>query len=461
MLANPSCFSDIVVQPGEKLFLSKRDASSYFDVLRAPPELWQYFGRPRVTLRELHQATGASMEELRGYLHGPSTRALGATVAVYPCSVTWPQGFSWSSTVAQRNTISICQQAGVDTDNILSPDRGPPANQSELCMICTDDTLFFHRDSRLAHDTLRRFEAAAAASKVPLNNAKDITVAERMTALGCDVETSPPRVSPDADKLRRVLGAALDVLNQGTATPASVRGWLGTAQWFCLLERWLFGIFNHIYAFVRTEEPEVEVPVPLPVQNEIALFVALAPMLVLPLTRQAHPDIYACDAAPEHGFGVTAARCSLEEAEQLCRLSEKRHDFVRPAHDENDPSEIARAGVLHRLSIPQKRFRTIVGKPARWTAHSGALEAHALLLVMRHATRAAAVQNTRLPCLVDAKVVICAAAKGRSSAPTIRTTLRRTGAFALAAGVSLKVIYVPSEANPSDGPSRGYWPGHH
>ena len=101
-------------------------------------------------------------------------------------------------------------------------------------------------------------------------------------------------------------------------------------------------------------------------------------------------------------------------------------------------------------------FDAAGGKRALWKVHSGALEAHALLLTVRHITRRSGAHGKRVPCLVDAQTVVAASAKGRSSAPTLRRTLARAGAFVLAANIGLRVIYTPSEANPADGPSRWY-----
>ena len=47
-LANPSSFLEILVEPGERIYFSKRDASAYFDTLRAPEALQPFFGRPCV-----------------------------------------------------------------------------------------------------------------------------------------------------------------------------------------------------------------------------------------------------------------------------------------------------------------------------------------------------------------------------------------------------------------------------
>ena len=45
--------------------------------------------------------------------------------------------------------------------------------------------------------------------------------------------------------------------------------------------------------------------------------------------------------------------------------------------------------------------------------------------------------------------------KGRSSAPSIRREVSRIAALTLAGGLNITYLYVPSEYNPADDPSRG------
>ena len=57
--------------------------------------------------------------------------------------------------------------------------------------------------------------------------------------------------------------------------------------------------------------------------------------------------------------------------------------------------------------------------------------------------------------LVDAQAVLGAAAKGRSSSRCLARDIARIGALAMAGDLLLKLVYIPSEDNPADAPSRG------
>ena len=57
--------------------------------------------------------------------------------------------------------------------------------------------------------------------------------------------------------------------------------------------------------------------------------------------------------------------------------------------------------------------------------------------------------------LIDAKAILAATAKGRSGAPGFKQILRSIGAHLLAGNLLIYPLYIPSEDNPSDAPSRG------
>ena len=120
-----------------------------------------------------------------------------------------------------------------------------------------------------------------------------------------------------------------------------------------------------------------------------------------------------------------------------------------------DPPEVCRLGQPHRLRFSQKDFATVMSCKAKWQAHSGVLEAHAYLLSLKWIARKAASHHHKAALLLDAKVVVGAASKGRSSARALRTVLRAAAATTLAADRLPRIIYIPSESNPADGPSRG------
>ena len=100
-------------------------------------------------------------------------------------------------------------------------------------------------------------------------------------------------------------------------------------------------------------------------------------------------------------------------------------------------------------------FRTLLSVKARYAAHSGALEAAGVTILLRWLLRSPSRHGRRVSALVDAQAVIGAITKGRSSAPTLRLEVQRIAALTIAGDFLMRYIYVPSRCNPADAPSRG------
>ncbi|OLP95208.1 hypothetical protein AK812_SmicGene22693 [Symbiodinium microadriaticum] len=345
-LANPSSFLDIFVRPGEQLYMSKRDASTYFDLLAAPPDLQAWFGQEPVTVQELSAAAGMDIEEVYSFVDDLNgQKALGPDSVLFPVNTAWPMGFSWSSCVAQESTLGMLRCAGVNEQNVLSLDHRLPESQQELCAVATDDVILFHRCKRQGISTLRRLDASFALHGIQRNEKKDVTLASSLTGLGCDISASPPMVQPASGKQARLVLATCDLL---------------------VSERGMFSIFSQVYDFVR-EQPESEKQrVPASVLDELFVSLALAPLLPASLDREFLPEVLACDAAPEFGFGVTLAQCGKHLAEKVGRLSERRGDYVRLEHSAEDPPEVERMGTLHRLPLKKTDFKQLISCKARW-----------------------------------------------------------------------------------------------
>ena len=97
----------------------------------------------------------------------------------------------------------------------------------------------------------------------------------------------------------------------------------------------------------------------------------------------------------------------------------------------------------------------VISSRQRFDAHSGALEAHGVALGLRWLLRSVARHSKRTTILIDAQVVLGAVRKGRSSAPSLKRDLRFIGALIIGGDLLLRCLYVPSEDNPADAPSRG------
>ena len=113
---------------------------------------------------------------------------------------------------------------------------------------------------------------------------------------------------------------------------------------------------------------------------------------------------------------------------------------------------------MHKLickQTPNQMLHVFLSVRHLHKAHAGSLEATGLQLLLRWLVRSRRRHGHRVVALVDAKAILCAAAKGRTSALSIKRDIRRIAALTIAGNLHMHYVYVPSEDNPADAPSRG------
>lgn len=301
-----------------------RGAPTVFDQLAAPKALHPWFGRPAITLQELISASGLDACSLCKFVDDVDHDLVTLDMALHPVSAVWPMGFSWSSAVAQGCTIECVLASGVREDCILCMDQPPPADQHELCTVVTDDTILMHRDAEFAR--MRLLDAAFGDAGIPRNTDKDISVQPSIVALGCELSSIDALVQPEVSKLARLTCGLLDVITNPVASPRGLHSLLGLLQWFSLLQRGLFSVYDAVYEFVRREPSGIPVPLPQEVVVELSTALFLLPLLPASMDRPFLPKLIACDACPDFGFGVSALCCHRDVAASIGRLAERRGD---------------------------------------------------------------------------------------------------------------------------------------
>ena len=87
--------------------------------------------------------------------------------------------------------------------------------------------------------------------------------------------------------------------------------------------------------------------------------------------------------------------------------------------------------------------------------HINLREANAVVHDLKWFLRSKSRHRRRLVLLVDSRVVVGAVAKGRSGSQSLNVFLRRIDALCFAGGIEFQVVYIPTDFNPADFPSRG------
>ena len=240
-------------------------------------------------------------------------------------------------------------------------------------------------------------------------------------------------------------------------SPLQLQTVLGHLAWFALLARPIFSTLHEAYADARRDDATPARPRDACLA-ELLLFMMLMPFVDADLTRPWSNIIVASDASPSFGFGVSVAPASADDLRAFSRTAARRGAFARLERDGcylDEEAEKPRKGRACPLPICKAAFATVVSSRAVHAAHAGALEAGGVRLALRWYLRSVARHGTRMVLLVDAQAVLGAVSKGRSSSASLRREIMRIAALQLVGGLLLKLVYVPSEDNPADAPSRG------
>ena len=398
---------------------------------------------------------GLTPEEVASFL--PGFARVRRRDVFYPVSRVWCMGFAWSSFVAQSTLLACCRSAGFRDSVCLCNERPTPDETSEAYALATDDVMHFTTSgpelSGLRMDNLDEALVSAGIEKHPF---KDELAVTDGTCLGTDLSEGT-YFTAHGLRLALLLLAVIELVRVRRCSPKQLHSVIGIAQWIFLLNRPLFAALDASYAFTRLT-PELEVLELWPdVVTELVLIISLAPYFEADLSRTWAPFLAATDASVEYGFGASIARCTPKAARQVGRLAETRGAYVRLTRDggATDEPERPRLGEPHRLNLSKQSFRDVISMRRRHMAHPGSLEASGLLLLLRWISRSRLHHSLRVPILVDAQAVLGAAAKGRTSANSIKRDLCNIAAVTLASNMLAAYVYIPREENPADAPSRG------
>jgi hypothetical protein len=142
-------------------------------------------GRPPVRVKSLLATGVLDMADLVAL--APAARGFRENSLLYPRSLVWPMGFSWSSYVAQCTMSQVCRIAGLSLDRQLADDlRSPSA--AECFGLATDDICMFSRGGPDAcARTAKCIDHAFVEVGVERHVGKDVTGVLNATVIGIDV----------------------------------------------------------------------------------------------------------------------------------------------------------------------------------------------------------------------------------------------------------------------------------
>jgi hypothetical protein len=290
----------------------------------------------------------------------------------------------------------------------------------------------------------------------------------------------------------------VDALRSELVSGRLIRKLIGLWTWQLLLARPALSVLRNVYRYMAVVGEGERVLWPS-VRRELICLLSLFPLLRVSLLSQWHSRLIATDAS-EMAAGVVSTELTAQLFDLLWPLSASRH--TQNAHigrlvsrrqlrngggGQNVDIEVERvefellqpgSSLMRtlRLQGPDVRvdrllraddymatvasesihWRVLISSTWRWTSHINQLELGAVVLALRRLLSSPTVPGSRLMLLCDSAVVTYSLMKGRTSSRGMVTGMQQVAALLLSSGCRLGVVWIPTEVNPADAPSRSY-----
>jgi hypothetical protein len=480
-LPDPASLSRLSIdrRRGE-LWMAKADLESFYHQLVLPKWLQSYFALPGLEFREL-LAVGL----IAGSGHNRSH------TIVYPMCTTLPMGWSHSVFVSQSVHEYILYHIGKlnPLDNIVHI-KSPYIDRA-LHAVYVDDFGVLANTNEECERVLTIALNAYAIAGLSLKMSKlRRSSRDPMQLLGMYINGYDCSIALPNDKLRRMVLLTVDVLRSDLVSGLQIEKLIGLWTWQLLLARPGLSILQHVYRYMNVVGENYQTLWPS-VRKELICLISILPLLHVSLLSEWHSRLMATDAS-ETAAGVVSTDLTNTLFDLLWPLSASRrsmyhhinqlvqhrqstnsittsnsisttesvliqpsvslvralHSLV-PVHRVTDPNYY-----LSTVTSPSIEWRTLISSTWRWDEHINTLELQSIILAMRRLLSSPGVPGCRLLLLCDSSVVTYAMMKGRSSSKGLITGMKRIAALLLASGCRMGVVWIPTEVNPADAPSR-------
>ncbi len=234
------------------------------------------------------------------------------------------------------------------------------------------------------------------------------------------------------------------------ATSSQLARIVGRWVWFCLLNRPLLAVYQFTSAnHVR------QVKLPDEAVAELTLMIKLVPFLVVNLRAPVSPIVMASDASL-HGAGVTKTHSAKSLLLLPFSLRKGWWSSMIPQPDES-LNRLVFPDVLDKF-VREHSWETVICHRFHFADNIVILEGQACLLAVRWFLSASNRHGCRVAFFIDSQALLGALVKGRSSSNRLNNVCRKITAHVLAGGLRMSWLWIPSDKNPADAPSRQFTP---
>ncbi|CAE7376397.1 unnamed protein product [Symbiodinium microadriaticum] len=457
-LPSAACFTRLLLRPNQYLRGSGDDLRNFYYNLQLP-EGWEKFnpvGRrvdarvveeqgldPRVHYRlclrvlgmgdrngcAIAQATHEGILRRHGGLDPKTTLRYGEQA---PRGDLWQGVYLDDLLVVQRVTVD----AAVPLDGTFVPPEAVPEDA----------------DMREVSKAEGAYDAAGLQRALH----KSFRALTKFKAWGAEVDGIQGTIASPLSVRQQVWRLLERLVETGWATKEIMQKVLGFLAFAFQFRRDLFCLHHRVYTFVSNLPEKKWCRLPNRIIDELRSVALHLPFAKWKMRRRLHPSVLATDATPTSG-GAVRAPVSAELNEELWRRSEIRGGAVRLDRGEafawkaEEPITVS----AFASAISECLSWTVTSSYSfRKTSHINLQEGRALRReIARMASSLSNAGHVQV-CLNDSRVIVGAVAKGRSSSYKLNGLLRAQLPFLIMADLVLALLWIETESNLADHPSR-------
>lgn len=437
----------LILEPHESVRCSGDDLSNYFYLIKHL-DSWLHrncFGGP---VRG-NRLRGLGLDPTKKYLPAFRVVCMGDTNGV---------------DIAQATHEAVLIGAGC-----LKPHRKltygktfPASNTLEGLYI--DDHLVFQvipkkkcRDRRKAED---EFLVEASRAKygelgLPTSEKKAINKSYSFKAWGTAVCSESGRVGSPIAKLKQIEQLTCDLVAEGWASKKAMQKLVGLFVHPFMHRRECMSVFHHTYLFIERMPERGTRRLPHFIRDELLCAALLLPFAHASIRAPVSVQLAATDASSKRG-GRASTLTTKSFARTLYRHAETKGEHVRLDHVATElpiPTEMMQAPKPLVDSLQKHHWTASQSMQFDRAQHINILE----LEMVKQEIKSRANSGRGFPRVVnlcDSRVVVGCFGKGRSSSKNLNHKLRSCVPWLLASDLQLVNIWVPTDKNPSDYPSR-------
>eukprot|EP00971_Amphidinium_carterae_P350331 6491491-Amphidinium_carterae.1 len=313
-----------------------------------------------------------------------------------------------------------------------------------------------------ARDRIDCVHKGYATSGLIHKEAKAQKEVETLTLWGATVDGKEKVVRGTIEKLKALVQVTGDLLTHPTVSSDELSSLLGHWTHHCLFRRSTLCLLDEAYAWIRRDDSGVKRRWLGPrVRDELLGLMVLWPLISSNMQAVPSPYVYASDATVTRGAVLESEPLSVEDAVFMwSRRQQKWEGMVRAGPESRDLYDFPAAPRAEQDSLMEHKLLSLrmhVGASYRFRrqSHINVQELLAFRTALKMAVKRRQCWSRRVSFFIDSQVVVNVIARGRSSSHQLNFVLQTCLALGLFCDLVPVPVWVGTEENPADDPTRG------